>query len=109
MAGVGHDADESRNAIALLDADLRGLLQVKEVEEVLQAKLSVARVRSVSRMSTAADDWAATRKFCVDALALDETRDVVEIASLVDAWESATTRVAARNKAEAEAGVASIT
>ena len=57
MAGIGHDTDERRrNAIALLDADLHGLLQVKEVEDVLQAKLSVARVRSMSRMSTVADD-----------------------------------------------------
>ena len=96
------------NAIALLDADLHGLLQVKEVEEVLQAKLSVAKVRSISRMSTVADDRAAMRKFCVDVLTLDETRDVVEIASLVDAWESANTRVSVRNKAEAEAGVANI-
>lgn len=106
MAGIGHDADERRkNAIALLDADLRGLLQVKEVDEVLQAKLSVAKVRSMSRMSTVADDRAGMRKFCVDALGQDETRDVVEIASLVDAWESANTRITVRNKAEAEAGV----
>lgn len=41
MAGIGHDTEERRrNAIALLDADLHGLLQVKEVEETLQAKLS---------------------------------------------------------------------
>lgn len=106
MAGIGHDADERRkNAIALLDADLRGLLQVKEVDEVLQAKLSVAKVRSMSRMSTVADDRAGMRKFCVDALGQDETRDAVEIASLVDAWESANTRITVRNKAEAEAGV----
>ena len=109
MAGIGHDTEERRrNAIALMDADLHGLLQVKEVEEVLQAKMSVARIRSVSRLSTVADDRAAMRRFCADVLALDETRDVVEIASLVDAWESANTRVAVRNKAEAEAGVASI-
>ena len=83
MAGIGHD-------------------------EVLQAKLAVAKVRSISRMSAIADDRAGMRKFCADALALDDTRDVVEIASLVDAWESANTRVSIRNKAEAEAGVASM-
>ena len=109
MAGIGHDTDERRrNAIALLDADLHGLLQVKEVEDVLQAKLSVARVRSMSRMSTVADDRPGMRRFCVDVLGLEEARDVVEIASLVDAWESASTRVTVRNKAEAEAGVASL-
>ena len=85
MAGIGHDTDERRrNAIALLDADLHGLLQVKEVEDVLQAKLSVARVRSMSRMSTVADDRPGMRRFCVDVLGLEEARDVVEIASLVD-------------------------
>ena len=109
MANIGHDTDERRkNAIALLDADLHGLLQVKEVDEVLQAKLSVAKVRSISRMSTVADDRAGMRKFCTEVLTLDDTRDIVEIASLVDTWESATTRVSVRNKAEAEAGVANL-
>ena len=109
MAGIGHDTEERRrNAIALLDADLHGLLQVKEVDEVIQAKLAVAKIRSISRMSTVADDRQGIRKFCADVLALDETRDVVEIASLVDTWESASTRISVRNKAEAEAGVASL-
>ena len=109
MANIGHDTEERRrNAVALIDADLHGLLQVKEVDEVIQAKLSVARVRSMGRMSTVADDRAGMRKFCADVLGLDETRDVVEIASMVDTWESANTRVSVRNKAEAEAGVASM-
>ena len=109
MANIGHDTEERRrNAIALIDADQHGLLQVKEVDEVIQAKLSVARVRSMGRMSTVADDRAGMRKFCADVLGLDETRDVVEIASMVDTWESANTRVSVRNKAEAEAGVASM-
>lgn len=109
MAGIGHDTEERRrNAIALIDADLHGLLQVKEVDEVIQAKLAVAKVRTMSRMSTIADDRAALRRFCTDVLSLDEARDVVEIASLVDTWESASTRITVRNKAEAEAGVASI-
>ena len=109
MGNIGHDAEERRrNAIAFLDADLRGLLQVKEVEETVQAKLVVAKVRSMSRMSTIADDRGKMRAFCVDALGLDEARDVVEIASLVDTWESASTRVPVRNKAEAEARVASL-
>lgn len=99
MAGIGHDTEERRkNAIALLDADLHGLLQVKEVDEVLQAKLSVAKIRSISRMSTVADDRVGMRKFCAEVLTLDETRDIVEIASLVDTWESASTRVSVRTK-----------
>ena len=61
---IPKSADAMRcNAIALLDADLHGLLQVKEVDEVTQAKLAVARVRSVSRMSTIADNRAAMRTF----------------------------------------------
>ena len=43
---IGHDTPARRaNAIALLDADLHGLLQIKEVNETLQAKLSVASAR----------------------------------------------------------------
>ena len=94
MAGIGHDTEERRrNAIALIDADLHGLLQVKEMDEVLQAKLAVAKVRSISRVSTIADDRAGMRKFCTEVLSLDKTRDVVEIASLVDTWEAANIRV----------------
>lgn len=47
---IGHDTPVRRaNAISLLDADLHGLLQIKEVNETLQAKLSVAKVRTISR------------------------------------------------------------
>lgn len=94
MAGIGYDTEERRrNAIALIDADLHGLLQVKEMDEVLQAKLAVAKVRSISRVNTIADDRVGMRKFCTEVLSLDKTRDVVEIASLVDTWEAANTRV----------------
>ena len=105
---IGHDTPVRRaNAISLLDADLHGLLQIKEVNETLQAKLSVARVRTISRLSTVTDDRAGMRRFCVDALGLDESRDVIDIASMVDAWESSSTRMTVRHKAEAEAGLAS--
>ena len=105
---IGHDTPARRaNAIALLDADLHGLLQIKEVSEVLQAKLSVARVRTISRLSTVTDDRAGMRNFCVDSLGLDEMNDVIDIASMVDAWESSSTRMSVRHKAEAEAGLAS--
>lgn len=59
-------------------------------------------------MSTIADDRVKMRAFCVDALGLEADRNVAEIASLVDMWESASARVAVRNKAEAEAGVSSL-
>lgn len=105
---IGHDTPGRRaNAIALLDADLHGLLQIKEVSETIQAKLSVAKVRTISRLSTVADDRAAMRKFCADVLGLDETNDVIDIASMVDSWESSSTRMTVRHKAEAEAGLAS--
>lgn len=68
----------------MIDADLHGLLQVKKVDEVLQAKLAVARVGSMSRMSTIADNRAGVRTFCTDVLGLKSARDVVEIAALVD-------------------------
>ena len=105
---IGHDTPVRRaNAVALLDADLHGLLQIKEVNEVIQAKLAIARVRTISRLSTVADDRAGMRRFCVDSLGLDEARDVIDIASMVDAWESSSTRMSVRHKAEAEAGLAS--
>ena len=43
----------------------------------------------------------------MDSLGLDEARDVIDIASMVDAWESSSTRMTVRHKAEAEAGLAS--
>lgn len=77
----------ARHAIALLDADLRGLLQIKEVSEELQAKLSVERVRSVSKLSTVADDRAGIRAFCQASLNLTAAANMVDIASIVDAWD----------------------
>ena len=94
--------------MALLDPDFHGLLQVKEVPVLQQARLSVARVRSISRLSSIADDRATVRNFCRDSLALDLANDIVDVAAMVDAWESCSTRVSVKNKAEAEASVASI-
>ena len=53
---------------SLLDADLHGLLQIKEVSEVIQAKLAVAKVRTISRLSTVADDRAGVRKICKERM-----------------------------------------
>lgn len=105
---IGHDTPVRRaNAITLLDADLHGLLQIKEVSEVIQAKLAVAKVRTISRLSTVADNRTGVRKFCTDVLGLDETTDIIDVASMVDACESSSTRMTVRHKAEAEAGLAS--
>ena len=105
----GHDTPERRAvALKLLEPDFHGLLQVKEVSETSQAKLAVARVRSVSRMSTVADDRASVRTFCANVLQLDATNDIVEIAALVDAWESCSTRMTVRHKAEAESSLSNV-
>eukprot|EP00438_Fugacium_kawagutii_P025748 Skav221044 [mRNA] locus=scaffold1448:253014:254372:+ [translate_table: standard] len=109
MAGIGYDTPERRaNAIALLDADLHGLLQIKEVSEELQARLSVERVRSVSKLSTIADDRAGMRTFCQSSLGLTAAANMVDIAAVVDAWEASTTRMRVRHKAEAEASLSSL-
>ena len=109
MGDIGHDTPERRaRAIALLDADLHGLLQIKEVSEEIQAKISVERVRSISKLSTIADDRAGIRNFCTNRLALHAVNDMVDVASVVDAWEASTTRMKVRHNAEAEASLASI-
>lgn len=106
---IGDDTDERRaNAISLLDADFHGLLQVKEVSELIQARLSVQRVRSISRWSTIADDRAGLRQFCTATLRLRQDQDVVEIAALVDSWEAGRTRMEVRRKAEAEASLSQV-
>ena len=108
-ADIGHDTPERRaRAIALLDADLHGLLQIKEVNEVLQAKMSVARVRSISKLSTIADNRTGIRDFCTNTLALHAVNDMVDVASVVDAWEASTTRMRVRHNAEAEASLAAV-
>jgi hypothetical protein len=105
---IGDDTDERRaNAISLLEPDLHGMLQVKEVPALIQARLSVARVRSMSRLSTVADDRAAVRNFCRDTLNMNLVNDIVDVAAVVDSWESSQVRMAARNKAEAEASLSS--
>ena len=106
---IGHDAAERRlRAIEALDADFHGLLQLKGLSEVLQAKLAVARVRTIARFAAMADSRSAMRQFGNEVLALDPLRDLVEVAALVDAWESATLRVAVRNQAVSEAKVSAL-
>ena len=110
MAGdIGHDtADRRRNAIFLLEADFHGLLERKGVTEELQARLSVAGVRSISRFNAISDTTAELRQFCTRALDRDAARHAVEIAAILDAWEAAHTRMQVRHKAEAEAANANL-
>ena len=109
MGDVGDDTDERRrNAIKLLEPDLHGLLQVKEVPELYQARLAIQRVRSISRLSSVADDRAAIRTFCTNTLQMNAANDVVDIAALVDAWESSRTRMEVRHKSDAEASLSQL-
>lgn len=80
-----------------------GLLQRKDVSELLQAKLAVAGIKSISRFSAVADSRAQLRTFCERPLAMDPARDAVLVASILDAWEASKTRMEVRHKAEAEA------
>ena len=105
---IGDDTDERRaNAVSLIDPDLHGMLQVKEVPLLIQARLSVARVRTMSRLSTVADDRGSVGNFCHDTLNMNLVNDIVDVAAVVDAWESSQVRMTARNKAEAEASISS--
>ena len=78
------------------------------MSEVVQAKLSVQRVRTLSRLSAIADDRGALRTFCQNTLQMHLQNDVVDVASVVDAWESSKTRMEVRNKAEAEASLSQL-
>lgn len=108
-ADIGHDtAERSRNAILLLETDFHGLLERKGVTEELQARLSIAGVRSISRFNAISDTRADLRQFCTRSLDRDAARHAVEIAALLDSWEAAHTRMQVRHKAEAEAANANL-
>lgn len=66
-----------KEAIALLDPDFQGLLERKEVNELIQAGLGVAGVKSISRFSVIGEANGDVRTFAVDHLGLDRARDVV--------------------------------
>ena len=95
-------------AIKLLEPDFHGLLQVKGVSELLQAKLAIAEVRSVSRINAVADDRATVRQFCERSLQLRQQDNMVAVATIVDVWEAAQVRMSVRHKAEAEANIADL-
>ena len=74
--------------------------QRKDVSEVLQAKLAVAGIKSISRFSAVADSRAQLRTFCERPLGMDPARDAVLVASILDAWEASKTPMEVRHKAE---------
>ncbi|CAE7216749.1 unnamed protein product [Symbiodinium natans] len=99
--------EQQKALVQTLDPDLAGLLQTKDVSLKVQALVAQKKVKTISRLSAMADDRKGIREFCVKTLGLEASvgDDLVEIASVVDAWESARSRVDARNKAEGEAVV----
>ncbi len=104
MAALDVDtADGRAQALLLLEPDFHGLLQRKDVSEMVQAKLAVAGIKSISRFSAVADTRAQLRSFCDRSLSMDAARDAVLVASVLDAWEASKTRMEVRHKAEAEA------
>ena len=91
---------------AKLDADFSGLVQSKGIGLKRQAELGNLGILSISRYSAAADDRAGLRIFCKDVLSLDlatTPAHLVEVASLLDLWESCKSRSEAQHKADTEA------
>lgn len=95
-------------ALLLLRPDLLGLLSAKDVEAPTQARLALAKIKSVAKLAVLADTRQDLRTFCKDTLLLDPATDPrarVEVASVVEAWEAAQARLSSRSAAEAEATV----
>ena len=101
-------AEGVRDAVASLDPDFQGLLERKELAQVVQARLGNVGVRSISRFSVIGEANGDVRAFAVDHLRMDRGRDVVQIAALVDAWQASKTRMSVRHQVEAEAATASL-
>ena len=96
-------AEGRQEAIKLLDPDFQGLLERKSVPALVQAQLAVNNVKSISIFSVLGESTVDVRTFAVDRLGLDRARNIVDIASIVDAWEACKTRMSVRHQAEAEA------
>ena len=90
-------------AVAALDPDFHGLLERKEVSQLVQGRLSNANVKSITRFSAVGDARADIRTFCTGTAA-----DVVEIAGVEDTWQASKARMETRHQAEAEASLASM-
>lgn len=80
-------------AVEALDPDFHGLLERKEVSQMVQGRLSNANVRCISRFAALGDNRTDIRTFCTGTLALDRAADVVEIAGVVDTWQASKSRM----------------
>ena len=61
-------AEGVRDAVASLDPDFQGLLERKELEQIVQARLGNVGVRSISRFSVIGEANGDVRTFAVDHL-----------------------------------------
>ena len=96
-------AEGRAEAVKLLDPDFQGVVEQKKVSERVQATMAVANVRSISLFSVLGEATTDIRTFAADQCGLDRNRDMVEVASLVDAWNACKTRMTVRHQAQAEA------
>ena len=107
MARPDINTEEGQKILAArLDADFSGLAQTKGIPLKRQAELAQLSILAISRYSAVADDRPGLRTFCKDVLHLDPATDaahLVEVAALLDLWESCKTRAEAQHKADAEA------
>ena len=104
MARPDINTEEGQKILAArLDADFSGLAQTKGIPLKRQAELAQLSILAISAV---ADDRPGLRTFCKDVLHLDPATDaahLVEVAALLDLWESCKTRAEAQHKADAEA------
>ena len=84
MAGIDDEARQDE-LISKLDPDFVGLLDVKEVEKILKAKLALLGIKTISRFSAVADTRETMREFTQASLSLDPARvpeDIVKVAAM---------------------------
>eukprot|EP00435_Cladocopium_sp_Y103_P062567 s406_g24.t1 len=89
-----------------LEHDLRKLLQSKEVSSQAQRGLVKAGCRSMGIFSSVADNRAQLRSFAARTLKLAASNDAMEVAALIDAWETATIIAGHRRRIEANMATA---
>eukprot|EP00435_Cladocopium_sp_Y103_P036639 s3276_g9.t1 len=89
-----------------LEDDLRKLLQSKEVSSQAQRGLVRAGCRSIGIFSSVADNRAQLRSFAARTLKLAASNDAMEVAALIDAWETATIIAGHRRRIEANMATA---
>ena len=104
--GPGLDTSaERRAAISFLDPDFQGLLDAKEVPELVQASLAMVNIRGIHRLAVMEDTRAEMRAFCRAHLGLADDSAVVKanIAAVLEVWEAAKQRLDRQNVVDAQA------